>query len=158
MLPRWHLLFGFIFSYTLVYFFNFSLFAGLVIFLSSIFIDLDHVLLYYLENKNLNPKNFFNWSDKKNLLWKSLEQEEKKKFKSPQYLLHGVEFILLLSVLSIKYVLFFWILLGILLHLLLDFFDLFYKREHHHFSLKFSQIWVWHRNKGKKSFALVNVF
>ncbi len=154
MLPRWHIFFGFVFSYILVYFFNFSLFAGFIVFLASIFIDLDHVLLYFLETKDLHPAKFFEWGNKKEALWHSLSTQEKKNYQAPHFILHGIEFVIILLIFSLFHPFFMWVLLGILVHLALDFIDLYQKRKTHHFSLKASQIWLWRRNRGKKNFVL----
>jgi hypothetical protein len=154
MLPRWHILFGFIFSYSLCYFFNFSLLAGAIIFLSAIFIDLDHVLLYSLETKNLHPKKFFNWSERKALAWENLEKEERDKLKSPQFILHGIEFLIALIVFSKFNIFFYWVLLGIIFHLLLDLMDIYNQRKFSPMYIKLSQIWTWHRNKNKKHFKI----
>ena len=152
MLPKWHILYGYIFSLVLIYFFKFSLLAGLIVFLSSVFIDLDHVLIYFLKTKNLNPQKFYSWSITKKNIWSSLCKEEKKNLKRPHFILHGIEFILLLSILSYFYTFFFWILLGVILHLVQDLFILFYEREH--ISIKTSQIWLWQRNKNRKEFTI----
>jgi hypothetical protein len=152
MLPKWHFLYGYVFSLCLVYFFNFSLFAGLIIFLSSVFIDLDHVLIYFIKTKNLNPRKFYSWSIDRKAVWMNLTLSQKSIFKRPQFLLHGIEFILILILLSFLHQFFFWILLGVLFHLFLDFLVLIYEREH--CSIKASQIWLWQRNKNRKEFVI----
>jgi len=153
MLPKWHLLYTYVFSIILVYFFEFSLFAGLIVFLSAIFIDLDHVLIYVLKTKNINPIKFYTWSFAKKDCWNKLTKDEKKEFALPHFILHGIEFILVLVVLSLAHSFFYWILLGVLFHLFLDFIVLIYDREE--ISIKTSQIWLWQRNKNRKEFALV---
>jgi hypothetical protein len=152
MMPRWHVLYGFIFSYILVYFFNFSLFSGFVIFLTSIFMDLDHVLLYYLDTKNLNPSKFMNYSRKRKECWRNISENESNLYKKPHFILHGMEFLLLLLIFSFLHVFFLWILIGILIHLFFDLFVLIYEKEH--ISIKTSQIWLWQRNKNKKKFII----
>ncbi|VVB80590.1 Uncharacterised protein [uncultured archaeon] len=154
MLPRWHILSGFILSFSLCYFFSFSLFAGLIVFLSSIFIDLDYVLVYYLEKKDLHPKNFFYWWNKKHEVWKSLQKEERKNFKSPQRILHGVEFLIILLIFSKINVFFWWIFLGVILHLIFDLIDFGLGEDKHLICSKTSQLWTFHKNKGKRSFVI----
>jgi hypothetical protein len=62
-LPKWHILFGFVISYILIYFFNFSLVAGIIIFISSfLIIDSDHFLLYILRKKDFNFFRFYKLS------------------------------------------------------------------------------------------------
>ncbi len=150
MLPKWHVLYGFVFSLLLVYFFNFSLFAGFVIFMASVFIDMDHVLLYFLKTKNLNPWKFYSWSMFQRQEWFRLTNEERKMYKFPHFVLHGIELIIVLIVLSYLHMFFFWVLLGILLHFILDITDLLKRRWP--LSYKTSQIWLWQRNKNRKEF------
>ncbi len=157
MIPRYHVLLGFIFSYIFVYFFNFSLFAGFIIFLSSIFIDLDHVLLYCLEKKNLHPRKFFAWGNEHTRRWYSLSKEERENYQSPHFILHGIEFVAILIIFSFYHNFFLWVLFGVLFHLFLDLIDLYCKRDIHHFSLKTSQIWLWKRNRQKKKFRIDSI-
>ncbi len=150
MLPKWHILYGYIFSLVLVYFFNFSLFAGFITFMASVFIDMDHVLLYFLKTKNLNPWKFYSWSLKRKDHYIKLNFSERKQLKAPHFIFHGIEFVILISFLSFLHPFFFWILLGILLHLILDFLALISEKEH--LAIKLSQIWLWQRNKNRKEF------
>lgn len=152
MLPKWHILYGYIFSLILIYFFNFSLFLGFIVFLSSIFIDLDHVLIYFIKTKNLNPVKFYDWSMNKRKTWACVPFEKRGNFRTPHFIFHGLEFLILLIILSFLHSFFFWILLGVLFHLILDFTELIYLREH--LSIKTSQIWVWQRNKNRKEFVI----
>jgi hypothetical protein len=153
MLPKWHFLYGYIFSIILIYFFNFSLFAGLIVFLSSVFIDLDHVLIYFLKTKNLNPYKFYNWSMKRKKAWSCINAEKKNEFLKPHFILHGIEFLALVLILSFFHNFFFWIFLGVSFHLALDFVVIFYEKEH--LSIKLSQIWLWQRNKNKKEYIVI---
>jgi len=152
MLPKWHILYGFIFSLVLINFFNFSLFSGLIVFLASVFIDLDHVLFYFLKTKNLNPWKFYNWSMTRRKEWLKLTNEERKIYKFPYFVLHGIELIIVLVALSYLHIFFFWILLGILLHFILDISELAHNKFH--ISYKTSQIWLWQRNKNRKEFVV----
>jgi hypothetical protein len=153
MQPRWHILFSFFLSYIVVYFFNFSLLSGTVIFLSGILIDLDHLLLFYLESKTIHPKKFLLWNEMKKELWQKLTVDEKNQFKSPHFILHGMEFLLFLVFLSIFHPFFIWVFIGIISHLILDWIDLYFSKSSRFF-VKISQIKVWLDNKGKKDFLL----
>lgn len=153
MLPKWHVLYGFVFSIILVHFFHFSLFAAAIVFLSAIFIDLDHVLLYFIETKNLNPHKFWNWSMRRKNYYHNLSSVERARLKSPHFILHGIEFLIILIGLGFVHSLFFWILIGASFHLILDFIHLFYEGISH-YSIKTSQIWLLQRNKNKKSMNL----
>lgn len=146
MLPRWHILSGFVLAYIFVYFFNYSFFLGLIIFLSSVLIDLDHIIVFFFEEKSLHPKKFFRWHDKKEVFIKNcLANGEQIIF--PHFILHGVELIILLLILSIFFSYFWFVLIGVFLHLVLDIIDLIIRKWH--LSYKVSQIWLWQRNKNK---------
>lgn len=151
-MPKWHVLYGFIFSILLIEFFDFPLIASLVVFLSAVFIDLDHVLIYYIETKNLNPFNFWKWSIKRKNAFLSLDKTKRILFKQPHFLLHGIEFVFILLVLSIFFLFFKWVLIGVVFHLILDIINIIYNDNH--LSIKTSQIWLWQRNKNKKYFHL----
>lgn len=149
MMPKWHLLFGFILSYVLVYFFNFSIIYGVIVFLSSVFIDLDHVLVYFLETKSLHPKKFWEYSISKKAKWDNLTISEKESLKRTHFIFHGIEFILILILISIFVKILFLVLAGVLFHMVCDLIYLLYSGEH--VSFKVSQFWLWHRNRSKKS-------
>lgn len=127
----------------------FRFFSGAIVLLSTIFIDLDHVLIYFLETKNINPFKFWAWSMRRKKYYNSLSWPDREKLKSPHFILHGVEFVFILILLALIHNFFFWVLLGIVFHIILDFIDLFYKGMGH-YSIKTSQIWLWQRNKKKK--------
>lgn len=154
MQPKWHLLYSFIFSFILIYFFEISLFYGAILFISSLLIDLDHFLLYILEKKSFHPIKFLSWSDKKTLAWKKLGASAKN-YRAPQFILHGIEFILILILLAVFInKIFLFILIGVLFHLFLDYLEFFYYgHQFNHVSHKISQIWVWHNNRNKDLFS-----
>jgi len=148
MLPKYHILFGFVFSYILILFFHFTLFSGIIIFLSSVLIDFDHYLIYAMKGKfNLikNYKEHKTWTAKR----ESLSINERKKYKKQIFLFHGVETYLLFFILSFIHPLFLYIFLGIMLHIIVDLFELIYKKEP--LCWKLSQLFVYITNKNKKN-------
>lgn len=149
MLPKWHILIGFVFSYVLVYFLHFSILAGLVVFLWSFLIDVDHWLIYALRGK-FNLTEDYNQHKKITENYLKLSIKERRKYKRYIIIFHGLEFVLVLVLLSFVNQFFFWILLGTLIHMLADFFDLHSKQEP--FYSKISQIYVYITNKNKKEF------
>ena len=149
MQPKWHILYSFVFAIILNQLFHLSLLASFIIFLSAIFIDLDHVLIYFLETKDINPYKFSEWTIKRDAHYKSLSKSERKKLKLPHFIFHGIEFVVVLVLLILVHNLFLWILFGVIFHLILDFIHLFYEGITH-YSIKTSQIWLWQRNKNKK--------
>jgi hypothetical protein len=148
MMPKWHVLAGAIFSLLLIKFFDIGWSAGLVIFLSSVFIDIDHYALYVLKERRIHPGEFWKWSIAKTEKWKKFSKKEKELHKGSHFLLHGVEGLLLLFILSFFWITFFWIFIGFGLHLFLDLIDKIFSGEHP--AVKSSQIWLWQRNKKKK--------
>jgi len=121
-----------------------------IIFLASILIDLDHIPIYFFKTKDLHPIRFLEWHKRNKNEWKKLSKKERLKYKEPHLILHGLEFIFVLLILSLFSTIFLCILIGVLFHLVLDFIVLIYEREHP--ALKTSQIWLWQRNKNRKEF------
>lgn len=149
MLPKWHVLYGFVFVIILISFFKFSLFGAIIVFLTTIFIDVDHILIYFIETRSLDLNNFYSWSMKKREWYRNLSEKDRENLRQPHFILHGIEFVLFLIPLILIHNLFLWVLIGVLFHLVLDFIQLFYEGVSH-YSIKTSQIWLWQRNKNKK--------
>ena len=147
-----HFIIGFIISFVLVEFFNFSLISGMVIFFASWLIDADHYFWYGLSRKDWNPFHAIKWYIRARPRWNKLSFNEKEKFKKEICFLHGIEFILIIMILSFFYKVFFWILLGIVVHMIADCVDLKTKEE----SLwnKLSSFYIIKKNKGKRDFAI----
>lgn len=145
---KWHLLIGFVTSYILVYFFNFNLFAGLIIFLASWMIDGDHYLWYVFETKDWNPIHAINWYKKSIPKWFALTLKEREKFKRGVFICHGILFWLILAALSFIHKIFLWILIGVAIHMITDLIDLIRRGEPLH--NKIFPYYVMKRNKGKK--------
>jgi len=152
MLPKWHILIGFVFSYILVYFFNISLTAGIMIFLASFLIDIDHYFYYVYKKRNLNPLTARKYFAKLERFWKS-RPKEKSKYKYPIIIFHGIEFVLFLIILSYFYHVFTFAIIGIILHLILDLIDCYFRKEPYY--LKISQIYTFITNKNKKIFTKI---
>ena len=149
---KWHLLFGFVVSYILVYFFDISIFAGTIIFLSSWLIDVDHYFWYVLEMKDWNPlnaaRNAINWYKKSIPKWFKLSLEEREKFRRGVFVFHGLLFWLILVALSFFHPIFLWILAGVGIHMVADLIDLYFRREPLY--NKIFPCYVIRRNKNKK--------
>jgi len=114
MLPKWHILIGFVFSYLLAHFFNISLLSALLIFSSSVLIDVDHYIHYIYKKRDISLINAYFWH-------KGLPKHHKKIL----HIFHTLEFHILVFLIS-----FFWrplifIFLGLLLHSVSDLIDLF---------------------------------
>ncbi len=148
MRPKWHILFGFVFSYVLLYFFNFPLIAGIVIFLSSFLIDVDHYFLYLYKTGNFSPRGSYFWCIEEGEKFEKLPIKERKKYKLEIMVFHGLEFILILILLSFISKVFLWVLFGILIHMVADLLDLYFRNWPIH--EKVSQLYTYQKNKKKK--------
>lgn len=150
MLPKWHLLIGFVAAYILVQFFNFSIPAGITIFLASILIDIDHYIRYISLKKDSNLKSFWKWSMSQTKKYHSLSKKEKVKYKLPIFFLHSIEFWAIVIALSFVHKFFFWILIGIIIHMIADTISLIIEKDP--LDMKFSIIYNYITNKNKKPF------
>ena len=146
---KYHLLIGFVASFALVKFFNFSLVSGLVIFVASWIIDFDHYLWYGFSTKDWNPIHAIKWYIKSIPKWHKLSLKEKEKFKRGVFIFHGIEFLIILSIFSFIHEFFFWILIGVMIHMVADWIDLRMKGERLY--NKIFPLYVISRNEGKKS-------
>lgn len=118
MLPKWHILFGAIFSLIIFYFFQITIFQASLIFLSSILIDFDHYMFGAIRNKTLNLKKLYFWH-------KALG----KKHKPIMHIFHSLEFLVFIAILSFYFDFFLFILIGIIFHSVLDVIDLFFTKR-----------------------------
>jgi len=118
MLPKWHVLFGFIFSYIIYWFTSINIFEAILIFLSSVLIDFDHYLWIAKRKKYFNLKKAYFWH--KNL---------PKKHKPIMHIFHTIEFIIFIGILSFYSSFFFFILIGMVFHSILDIIEMFYSEK-----------------------------
>ncbi|MBT7102143.1 hypothetical protein HN935_01395 [archaeon] len=146
---KWHILVGFVASYILIQFFDFSLLTGLIIFLSSWLIDVDHYFWYSVEMKDWNPFHAIKWYQKSIPKWFSLAPKERARFKRGVFVFHGIIFLALLFALSFSNKIFLWILVGVGIHMVMDWIDEIGKGEP--FYGKTFPCYVIRRNKNKKA-------
>lgn len=145
---KWHLLIGFTAAYILVQFFGFTLQAGLIIFLSSWLIDIDHYFWYATEAKDKNPINAIKWYMESIPKWFRMTPNERNEFKRGIFVFHGLFFIILLILLSLYYQFFFWVFIGVIIHMVADWINLIYLKEPLY--NKIFPTYVMIRNKNKK--------
>jgi len=145
---KWHFLFGFVVSYVLVYFFNFSFSSGLVIFLASWLIDIDHYPWYVFEMKSWSPLGALRWHERTAPKWFALSRKEKNKFRWGVFVFHSLIFWIVLGGLAFLCPVFLWILIGVAIHMVADFADLIVKGEPLY--IKIFPCYVMKRNKNKK--------
>src|SRR3989344_6122570 len=124
MLPKYHILLGFLFSLILFIFFPFiGLLGFLIIFFSSFLIDVDHYLYYVFKNKIFSIKKAYNYffKQRKKLIAKSLKERRTKIANPLMHLFHGIEVLLILFLLGFFInKIFLFIFIGFNFHLFLD--------------------------------------
>ena len=128
MLPKTHTFFGFIFSFTIFLIFpEIGYFGFLIIWTSSIFIDVDHYLFYAITKKDWSLRNAYKYFIKMNSLHNKLSRKERRKLPYNVFcIFHGIEAILFLILLSLFHKIFLYILIGFIFHEFLDFIYLIY--------------------------------
>jgi hypothetical protein len=143
MYPKYHIIFGAIITLIIYLIIPITLLQATIIFFSSVLIDFDHYLLYILKKKNLSLKKaiklFVNDREK------FLKLKEKSKFKYHIIIFHGVEFWIILLILAQFYSVIYYVLIGILIHMVFDLIEVIYLKMPIY--TKISQILVYLRNK-----------
>jgi hypothetical protein len=117
MLPKTHIIIGAVFSIILYFLFQIEIFYAVLIFLASFLIDFDHYAFYAKKKKN--------WSLGKAYLF--LKKHEKKKPMMMEF--HTIEFHILILLLGFLWNGFWFILIGMIFHSILDIISLTYNRE-----------------------------
>ena len=149
MYPQTHFLFGLVFS---LIFFIFVPEAGILgaglIFLSSFLIDIDHYFYFIYKKRSFNLKKAYKWFINKGKYIKKLTPFERKEISTGFYCFHGIEIIFVLIILGLltsKY--FFYVAIGAILHLTLDWIKIIAKKER---VFKISLIYDYNKNKELK--------
>lgn len=131
MLPNKHIFWGFLFSLFLGLVFpdGIGLIGALIIFLSSVLIDVDHYTYYVYRTKNWSLKKAASWYFLNRDKFKKMTRKQKDKIYTGLCFLHGVEAIIILLMFIIIpnpfSTLAIFIAIGFLFHLLLDTIDLY---------------------------------
>jgi hypothetical protein len=147
MLPRWHILYGSIFA-ALLYVAapKTNLIYVLLVFLASVFIDLDHYFCSVVKGKHLSLKKAFEYHQKLNV-----EEEKRKgkgiKQKGDFHLFHTIEFHILIGLLGIFWVGFFYIFIGMMFHSLIDIYSLLFVGKEMYRREFFLSAWLWKKLK-----------
>ena len=151
MFPKKHIICGFLFSLILFILFpSISILGALIIFLSSIAIDIDHYIYFILLKKSISLKKAYDWFVIDRKFWLELSPQKREKFRKKILFLHGVEFLILLGVLAFLSSFFLYIFIGVLFHLILDLIDLYLIGVP--LKYKISQTYVLLHNLGKKEY------
>ena len=124
MLPKYHIVLGFLFSLILFLIFpSISILGASVIFFSSFLIDVDHYLFYVFKNKIFSIKKAYNYffELRKKAMTKSLKEKRIKIANPLMYPFHGIEVLLILFLLGFFInKIFLFIFIGFSFHLFLD--------------------------------------
>lgn len=119
MLPQSHILLGALASLALMLA-GIPAWGALIIFLASFLIDIDHYLLYISKERDFNLVRAYKWFRK-----------QETNHKPMLVVFHTVEFIFLIFIIALFSKTFLFILLGMLIHSLLDVIEMTYHRKFH---------------------------
>jgi len=151
MLPKIHILVGAITTIIIFILFpSISLLGLLLLFLSSFLIDFDHYLYYAIIKKDISLSRAYKWFMNKRSIANKMKPIQLAQYKKEIFLFHGIEFWIVLLLLILVNKIFLFILLGIIIHMTLDFIEL-YSRNYPLYQ-KTSQLYNYKKNQGLKSF------
>lgn len=118
MLPTKHVIYGFLFTLFFWFLVPQTIFLNLfLLFFASIFIGFDHFISYIF---NSNISSYKNYIKNHKKLEEILINKNKSSNKVYLHIFHTIEFHLLIAVLSLFYTPFFYLLIGMIFHSLLD--------------------------------------
>lgn len=126
MYPKQHIILGAAFAFILFLTLNsITPLGALIIFFASFLIDADHYLLYIIETKDFSMRcsiaRAYNFCQQIGMKYESLPKEKVKNVYVPVCWFHGIEFIILLIILSFLSKLFLFVLIGVLFHFFVDY-------------------------------------
>lgn len=111
MFPKWHIIFGAVFSLLVLIIFPSIGLGALIIFLSSVLIDFDHYTSYIFQKKSFSLKKAFEWHARELYIKDKIH---------PFLFLHFFEVLIIIFLASLKFHFLLLVLLGFLFHILLD--------------------------------------
>ena len=120
MMPKTHIILGFVFSLILYLFFHVSLFNSILIFLATFLGDVDHYIFYMLKKRTLNFKESYNWFLNVGKRFDKLPSKKKKHYHLGYFPLHSIECFLVLFILGFYFNFLFFILIGLMFHTAMD--------------------------------------
>jgi len=146
MLPSKHLLIGAVFSILIwIIFPSIGFWNAAIIFLASFLIDTDHYLYYAYMKKNISLSKAYIWFVEQKNIFLKLNHSERKKVEHAVIIFHGIEFWIILLFLIFLNKVFFFVLLGVSIHMLLEFIEIYQmKCSPYH---KLSQVYVYNHNR-----------
>lgn len=122
MLPKTHFLVGLIASIILFFLFPSLSVIQILVFLSASFlIDFDHYLYFVVKKESLNLKKAYIFFRCEHNVLSGKTKEERKKYCTGIYIFHGIESLIISSLLGyFLFPIFYMVTGGIFLHLILD--------------------------------------
>jgi len=121
MLPKAHFVLGFLFAAVLFCLFpDIGLIGALIIWASSVLIDVDHYTWYVSKGKDFSLRKAYNYDVLKGQKMAKLSREERNKYKNEILFLHGFEPLLAIYLLSFIWPILFFVFIGFVYHLLTD--------------------------------------
>lgn len=116
MLPKHHILFGFVFSALLFIIFpKLTLVGALIVFLMSFLIDFDHYLFYVFKHRKLSLSKAYNF-----FLKETESAHKHKNYYAPLTIFHTAEAFILMIVAAFYSNIAFYVLIGSSFHFALD--------------------------------------
>ena len=123
MLPRWHILYGLLFTLLLAFVARgVHPFYLALVFLASVFIDFDHYLAFVHKTGRAGLFHSFKYHRKQDEMMRAQERRGLKP-KSDFYFFHTLEFHTFVGLLGIAWIGFFYLFIGMVFHSLLDVID-----------------------------------
>ena len=151
MYPKQHLIFSILLLIVLLIFFpQLGLIKVFLIILSNFLVDADHYLYYVYHKKDWSLKNSYNWFMQRIPKIGGLSKKEQRRYKKTPLIFHGIEFSAILIFLSFLHPFLLWVLLGVVIHIVLDIIE--QRKDKELVLSKISQIYVCIKNKNKKEF------
>ena len=125
MLPRQHIIYGFIFSVLFYFIFHIPIIYAISMFLASFLIDFDHYMTACMSEKRLlNYKEAFDFQIRQGIRLIKLAKKGIREYET-FHVFHTVEFQILIFILGVFVSpLFYFILMGMLFHIALDIYQM----------------------------------
>jgi hypothetical protein len=146
MLPKKHFLYGAIVAVFLFFVPFVNFWESLVFLVSTVLIDVDHYFYYVSKKRKYDIKGAYRWFKAKEKLWKALQPHDRKHYYTGFYLFHGIEWLIIFFLLGyFCNSIFYFIFLGMLFHLILDW--VMQERYSYPYRFKFSVIYDYFKFK-----------
>ncbi len=121
MLPKIHFLYGLIAALILFLLNLAHVWQALIFLAATVLMDFDHYIYYVRRKNKYSLRAAYHWFKLKENFWKMIPPHDRKKYYTGFYIFHGLEWVALFFLLGYLWASFFYfIALGMLFHLFLD--------------------------------------